>query len=203
MRRAICTSDDMTPIERVSARSQALRDLGIAGNPSKSQLRSAYRKLAFEKHPDQGSECDEDFSRISAAYHLLVAAAVDDRKPEPVRSANVSRPSVPATESVFADDVLASCRALFGEVENDASRHVATRLYRKGRSLTYFVPTAPVIGINQIALPTGDLVDTRNVLPAIVEVDFRRIAAGAFDVPAHVCANVFPGARSVQIRFAC
>ena len=91
----------MTPIERISARSKALSILGVAGNPTRSELRKAFRKLAFERHPDHGRGTPEEFAKISDAYTLLVDTAVDDIA-RPVRPAKaVSRPSVQATETEF------------------------------------------------------------------------------------------------------
>lgn len=191
----------MTPIERVSARNKALQILGMAGNPTKSELRRTFRKLAFEKHPDHGKGSPEEFSRISDAYHLLAESAEDDLAPAPKASTVVSRPAVRATETQFDEDTLSHCEAVLGESEATEKRHIATRLYRKGRMLTYFVPTAPARGLNRVAMPTGDLVDTRSIRPQIVDVWSGDLAGNVFDVPAQLCARMFPGARNVQIRF--
>lgn len=193
----------MTPIERISARSRALEVLGMSGHPSRSELRSAFRRLAFEKHPDQGNGGDADFARISDAYHLLSDSAQDDVTPVRSRSARVSRPSVQGSDSEFSDSVVQACSALFSANDGPPACHVATRLYRKGRTLTYFVPTRPCVGANRVALPTGDLVDTRSIRPALVDVPASEIAVGVYDVPSSVRTRVFPGAHNVQIRFSC
>lgn len=191
----------MTPIERISARSKALSILGISGNPTKTELRKTFRKLAFERHPDHGKGTPEEFARISDAYTLLAADAKDDTKPASAPGTTVSRPSLQATETEFDEATLDACEAEFSDCESDASRHLATRLFRKGRMLTYFVQTSPAQGLNRIALPTGDLVDSRRIAPKIIDIWSGDIAAGVYDVPAQVCARDFPGARSVQIRF--
>ena len=147
----------MTPIERVSARSKALAILGLRGNPTKSEVRKIFRKLAFEKHPDQGNSTDEH--------------------------------------------TLDMCHDILDEMEAFATHHLATRLYRKGRMLTYYVPTPAGSGLNQIALPTGDLVDSRRVSVMSYDVWSGDICGNVYDVPAQQCAKLFPGARSVQIRF--
>lgn len=190
----------MSPIERVAARSQALAILGMAGSPTKSEVRKAFRLLAFERHPDHGKGTPDEFARISDAYHLLSEIAADDPAPEP-RAASVSRPSVRATETEFDCRTLDACRALFGETGKEGAQHVATRLYRKGRMLTYFVPSEPAKGLNHVALVTGELVDTRRADPKVVQVWSGDLSGNTYDVPAQLCAQVFPGARSVQIRF--
>ncbi|WP_413717843.1 J domain-containing protein [Silicimonas sp. MF1-12-2] len=189
----------MTPIERVSVRSKALATLGLQGNPTKSEVRNVFRRLAFEKHPDKCKGADDEFARISEAYQMLFESAEDDTPKPP--SASVSRPSVRPVEAVFDEQTIALCRALFEGTHEEASHHVATRLYRKGRMLTYFVPTSVLEGQNKVALPTGDLIDSRRVQTRLVDVHSADLAGNIFDVPAKICAEVFPGARSVQIRF--
>lgn len=191
----------MTPIERISARSKALSLLGITGNPSKSEIRQAFRRLAFEKHPDHGKGSPEEFSRISDAYTLLSADAEDAPAPRPLRPSAVSRPELRATETTFDADTVDLCDTLLADTDGEGLDHVATRLYRKGRILTYFVPTPPAKGLNRIALPTGDLEDTRRIRPRIVDVWHGDLAGNAYDVPPHIAAKTFPGARAVQIRF--
>lgn len=190
----------MTPIERVSARNKALSILGMDGNPTKSELRKAFRKLAFERHPDHGKGTHEEFAQISEAYTFLSDCAEDDTILT-TKTANCTRPSVQATETEFDHDTLKACEAMFEVDEGSTARQLATRLYRKGRMLTYFVPTAPADGLNQIALPTGDLVDTRRIEPKLIDIWSGEISAGVYNVPAQICARHFPGARSVQIRF--
>lgn len=192
----------MTPIERISARSKALALLGMTGSPTKSDIRKTFRLLAFEKHPDHGKATPEEFARISDAYHLLYETAPDAQAVEaPAGGLRVTRPSLQPTETEFTEETLDACEALLVDASTAGIDHLATRLFRKGRTLTYFVPSAPGKGLNRVALPTGDLVDHRSIQPKVIDVWSGDISAGVFDVPAPKCAKVFPGARSVQIRF--
>lgn len=191
----------MTPIERISARSKALAILGLNGNPTKSEVRSVFRKLAFERHPDHGKGSPEEFARISDAYQYLSEIAEDDTAPARKPAPAMSRPSVQGTETAFDGAALDACEAVLGETDTTCARHVATRLFRKGRMLTYFVPSTPAKGLNRIAMPTGDLVDTRHIQPQVIDVWSGDIAGNMFQVSAQACARMFPGARSVQIRF--
>lgn len=190
----------MTPIERISARNKALSLLGVTGNPSKSELRRAFRKLAFEMHPDHGKGTPEQFAQISDAYNFLSETAEDEAAPQPTKIARMARPSVRTTETEFDAETLDACKDRLGDTGNLA-RHIATRLVRKGRMLTYIVPTRPADGLNSVALPTGDLVDSRQARPKRLDVWSGDIGSGVYHVPAQVCAHIFPGARSVQIRF--
>lgn len=188
----------MTPIDRLSARSKALSVLGLSGRPTKSELRQVFRKLAFEKHPDQGDGSAEEFAQISDAYRLLSEIVEDDAR----ACIHVSRPTVPVTETEFSEEIIELCESVFeGDADLHATRHLATRLYRKGRVLTYFVPTRPANGLNRVALPTGDLVDHRSTQPKCLDIWPGDISAGIYDVPAQTADRIFPGARAVQIRF--
>lgn len=199
---AVLTSDSMTPIERVARRSKALATLGLVGNPTKSEVRRVFRKLAFERHPDHGTGSPEEFARISDAYHFLSETAEDEATSVPKRPApTVSRPAVQATETEFSESTLDACEAVLGKPDTTFTRHITTRLYRKGRILTYFAPTAPAKGLNRIAIPTGELIDTRRTDIQVLEVWSGDIVGNAYDVPAQACARFFPGARAVQIRF--
>ena len=191
----------MTPIERVSAQSQALAVLGLAGQPSKSMIRDAFRKLAKEKHPDLGTCSQEEFIQISNAYAFLNGASNDFEST--ARSSRVSsrRPSVTVTETDFTIETIDLCAELFEDAPRANARHVATKQIRKGRILVYIVPDKAVIGLNQVAVPTGDLVDSRSIKPQMIEVWSGDMSSSVYDVPPQQCAKLFPGARSVQIRF--
>lgn len=192
----------MTPIERVSIKGRALSTLGLGGHATMADIRSAYRHLAFENHPDRNNGDSEAFTAISEAYHYLVDNADDlGITPIPAKPRRVSRPAIQAVETQFSEDTLAECQASLADT-TDASQHVSTQLYRKGRNLTYFVPTAMAQGENQVALPTGELIDGRRAHARVISVNTRDTSAGLYEVPAHLCAQHFPGARSVQIRFA-
>jgi len=44
--------------------------LGVAPNATAKEIKTAYRKLAIEHHPDRGGD-EEEFKRISEAYSIL------------------------------------------------------------------------------------------------------------------------------------
>ena len=44
--------------------------LGVPPNATAKEIKTAYRKLAIEHHPDKGGD-EEEFKRISEAYSIL------------------------------------------------------------------------------------------------------------------------------------
>jgi len=61
----------MNFFEKAQARAYAQEILGLKGHPDHDEIRAAYKKLAFEKHPDRGEGTAEEFARIATAYALL------------------------------------------------------------------------------------------------------------------------------------
>ena len=193
----------MTPIERLSEKAQALAVLSLAKSATTADIRTAYKRLVLEKHPDHGNGSADEMSRITQAYQFLKANADElgiSDAPVPARQ-TTRRPSIQPTETLFTDDILAECESALSE-QTGTMQHVSTMLHRLGRKLTYFVPTAPAKGTNDVVVPTGELVDTRRTVPQVVPVDASRISGGVYDVPSDVCSKIFPGARSVKIHFA-
>lgn len=50
---------------------QALRTLNVSSESSQDEIRSAYRRMALELHPDKNSGDDSDFKKITEAYNHL------------------------------------------------------------------------------------------------------------------------------------
>lgn len=193
----------MTPIQRISEKTQALDILSLGKNATTADIRAAYKLLVQEKHPDHGRGTSEEFAEINEAYQFLKQNAEELG----IREARVTsrtinpRPSVKPTETVFSDEILAECQSCL-DADSGRAQHVSTMLHRLGRKLTYFVPSAPANGMNEVVVPTGELVDHRHALPQVVAVRTNDIAAGEYTVPQELCDELFPGARSVKIRFA-
>ncbi len=61
----------MNFFEKAQARAHALEVLGLDGHPDPEVIRATYKKLAKEKHPDQGESTDAEFAKINEAYTLL------------------------------------------------------------------------------------------------------------------------------------
>lgn len=202
----------MSPIDRLASKTEALDVLGVTSTATKTDIRKAYRMLAFKKHPDQHPECGNEFSRITEAYRYICEHAdefgiTDAPEPEEVSNESVaprrvSRPTIKATEEEFDGPTMAECEGLLETTLDEGAGHVASAIYRMGRNLTYFVKTPLAKGRNTVVLPTGMLEDTRKTLPKMISFDARDALGGFFEVPADTCAEHFPGARKIQIRFA-
>ena len=195
----------MTPIERVSARGRALSTLGLASTASLEEVHSAYRGLARTRHPDLGKTGARDFAEINAAHDYLVknAKLLGIAERNHPSHPSVKRPSVSATEFDLSERELSECKSVLQtKADKDSGQHTPVSIRRRGRQITYVVRSALQAGKNLIAVPTGSLVDNRQVLPQIVSVEDTDIRNGAYNVPANICLELFPGAKSVRIQFS-
>ena len=61
----------MNFFEKAQARAHAQEVLGLEGHAEHDEIRAAYKKLAREKHPDNGGS-DDEFAKINEAYSLLI-----------------------------------------------------------------------------------------------------------------------------------
>lgn len=193
----------MTPIERVTAKTNAYATLGLTTACTRSELRSAYRKLAFEMHPDHGKGTADEFRRISEAYKFL-NEIIPDAKPLQARPAanSVTRPSLTPTEIQIDEAALRRCRdCLVEECGDDAAKHIPESVIRNGRALTYIVQARLARGRNRIALPVAGLTDSQ-AATVVLTVASYQLVGDQFSVSDHLCKGLFPGARSVTIRFA-
>jgi len=109
----------MNFFEKAQARAHAQEILGLAGHPDLDDIRAAYKKLAFEKHPDRGDGTDDELIRINAAYSLLKEdkgyTAADMLHPTPTdtgattfRPKSSRRNSVPVSGTIGDDDDIVS-----------------------------------------------------------------------------------------------
>lgn len=199
----------MSPIDRVAQRARAFTVLGVSASATQDDIRKAYRQLAFSKHPDHNPDTETEFALIAEAYRFVNDHAAElgikqtpaNDSPAP-RPRTVSRPSVQAAEIAFDEATIADCQALLDAEGGPGAVHVSNAVYRVGRSLTFFVPAPIEKGRNEVAVPTGMLTDSRKSLPRIIAFDAREAVGGYFEMNAEDCAEHFPGARKIQIRFA-
>ena len=219
----------MTPIERMSIKSQALAVLGLNNTTAtEDDIRLAYRACVRENHPDHCQGNANAFLRITEAFNFLrgetdvfnpnesTGSSTEEnarpvsRTPRPtmdftpkprVRSATLSRPVskpvVQETETKFSEIILRACKEELG----DHDGFVATHQTRKGRGLTFLVPVKLLKNANKVAVPSGDLFDTRKTNPIVLNIYAADISEGSYKVPADVIDPHFPGAHRVEIRF--
>jgi hypothetical protein len=211
----------MSPIERARAKSDALRALGLSGQAKPGEIRAAWKRLAFETHPDRNGGSLDAFAEARAAYDLLASEAnrtnTKAASPTPaadeMRVAVSRRPSVAGKVIQFSEDVLARCRGMLEEkiaadvARSDGSRscttdHVARSVHCRGRCLSYTVDTRLGDGINRVALPSNILADPKRAKPQIVTFRSEGSGSGDVEIPEALRARLFSGARNVRIRFA-
>jgi DnaJ-class molecular chaperone len=61
----------MNFFEKAQARAHALDILGLTCHPSQDEIRSAFKRLAFETHPDRTDGVEDEFIQVQSAYTLL------------------------------------------------------------------------------------------------------------------------------------
>lgn len=218
----------MDPIDRVRARADALAELGVDKNADTEEIRQAWRRIAFEAHPDHGASDTIGFSRAKAAYDLLRAETREAGLQAMRRAATaaVRRPAIRTRIVDLTEEERLACAALLSESANSAETaafedaiavrdadviptsmsidtrdHVPGAVSCRGRSLTYCVPSHFRTGLNRIAVPPSVLVNAREDRPKILTFRAPRAGSGEFSVPVEMLSRLFPGARSVSIRF--
>ena len=209
----------MSPIQKAQEIANAQSVLGVGPNTSETDLRRAWKKLAFKMHPDRGMGTDADLANINAAYSLLrdkrvLSRQVNQTRPvEPERrtvdpSARVVRPTRPAElkergrfQTRHADvsaEVETICRAAIGV--SDVPAHVPHRIERQGRQMTFVVATPLVEGMNRVALPQS-AVATSEVQPQVLTFRASAGGKGTLNVPEGMVARLYPGTSIVRIAF--
>lgn len=215
----------MSPIEKARAKSAALQVLGLENHAGQAEIRAAWRKKAFETHPDRNGGALEAFTRAREAYELLLdggAKPVQETPAKPAREERAvapdvrvgARPQASARVTQFSPDVLAECRNLFlRRAEKDAALladgkaeaatdHVPSAVHRQGRNLIYVVESPLRGGVNRVSVPTAVLENKRKINPKILSFHCGTGGAGEIDLPEDMRSRLFPGARSVRVRFA-
>ena len=56
-------------------------------------------------------------------------------------------------------------------------------------------------GMNEVAVPTGMLVDSRHVMPKVIVFDSLEAQEGRYQMDDKLCQAHFPGARSIELVF--
>ncbi|MDD9922067.1 MAG: J domain-containing protein [Boseongicola sp.] len=215
----------MSPIENTRTLSQARDLLGVGQNVTERELKTAWKKLAFEMHPDRGLGTDDQLANINAAYSLLREGCANDAskvaqanqspvnksryrantsrpvesEPAPVRPVR-PRPAATTRSTVFSPELRAECKSLISD-EEPGHGHIVRSVERMGRRLTYRVRSELAEGENCVAVPTGELVDPRHMKPTTVRFVSDEGGSGRLELPDHLREASFPGATQVVILF--
>ncbi len=217
----------MTPIERAQAVADAQEILGVATHATEVELRSAWKKLAFEMHPDRGSGTSHELANINAAYNLLKnrsrqaipepgSAFPGPASREPANSNPAKKPAsnnttrnrvhprrvASARTTGLTASVAAECRRILDDGGNSQADHLPDAIRRSGREIEYLVKTQLAKGVNRIALPVCDYRGTRQSTIRRITFSASDSGSGTFTIPDHLRRDLFPGARTVRIHFA-
>lgn len=197
-------------------RREALSKLGLPRDADIDDVKAAWRRVAFETHPDRNDGSTSAFVAAKAAYDLLRAppaapANAPERPKKPARPTPrrphrpSGRPRAEARDQAITEEMRAECELtlIFEAPPSDVpcTDHIPSAVYLKGRSLTYLVESTLRAGKNRVAVPTAFLEDTRKINPKIVSFNVSDEGPSEIEVPAKLREKLFPGARSVHLRF--
>ncbi len=221
----------MKPFERVRTRAWAYDVLGVPVGADADEIRAAWRRATFEQHPDRNGGDQSRFIQAKSAYDFLCQdessafsqheiAARAERMPRRMVQPERGRPKVEARVHPLPSSVVSDCAALLDEESEivpaahmrlqpdaplgkgaDITDHVSRAVQRQGRALTYLVAGPLAHGTNRVALPTALLESTRSLRPEVIAISTTSAGKGTVTVPDAVRSRLFPGARSVRIRF--
>lgn len=204
---------DMTPFERIQAKSAALQTLGLGHYSDAIEIRDAWRRIAFETHPDRASGRRAEFERAKSAYDFLrremPEAALEAAPDMDAAPAGVAtRPRLRTRTERLSPVAAAECRALLDARRSERAEagacqdHVPVEICRRGRHVTYLF-TAPLArGENRLAMPANEMGGRRGAGPVLFTLRSATGGAGEVALGEAQRAQLFPGAKSVLLRFA-
>jgi hypothetical protein len=193
----------------------AWRRAAFKAHPDKNDGRDecfARARAAYELLSSNASDAQCRAFVAETAVRAAVGGAAAPRKPRVVtRFIPLPAEAVTACRALFGPalqgaepdrKVAANCNDPSSNViETGIADHVPVAVAVHGRSLIYQIATPLVRGVNRVSLPTGLLRD-KNLEKAEI-VTFRSPSAGSGEIvaPDSIRERLFPGARSVHIRF--
>lgn len=197
------------------ARAQALSILELdAADLNAETLNAAWRRRAFETHPDRGHDSADAFIAVRGAYLALrdkiAPPAPPNRTPPPEppapthvaprRPGSPVRPRAHAEGSAITDAFLASCEAALADDDNDFPAAIPTLATRQGRRVEFVFSGRLAPGKNRIALPTGIVTDDPGRKPFKMTLTDADTAEGTY-ILSDLRVACFPGTNSVTLRF--
>jgi len=203
----------METIEKINARADALRALGLDHTARSDDIRDAWRNIAFHAHPDHTDGDCTHFARAKEAYDYLRSEGLAAKGPAP------GKPKRPKLRKRMIDlDIsdIDACRVLLHtalahcpddpDTADDSkpladADHIPDAVGFYGRHLTYFVRTPVCEGSNRVALPTSFLAVARRVETEVLSFQSKNAGSGEVVVPDTITERKFPGAKSVRIKF--
>jgi hypothetical protein len=214
-------------VEKVVALAEAREVLGVGHGANSDEIRAAWKRMAFETHPDRNGGTRSAFDRAKAAYALLLGEQPGTRPLPETGRPGTQRPMVKVRVEKLSREAIDDCERMLREEDgfpdaaprrevvnldtgerggcatgHSATDHVPTAVEREGRNLSFVVAGALSKGVNRVAIPSAEFRDRRKVEPRIVIFTSNKSGSGQVTIPLDILQDVVPGARSVKIRFA-
>jgi hypothetical protein len=221
----------MNFIDKANEIDAARRVLGVGRSATPNEIRSAWKQMAFDTHPDRNGGDDKAFAHAKAAYALLETegygsnprkdggAHMSEIISQLRRSTSIELRVETLSETALADcqDALSACArdaehaphvAVFDLDSDAASRsqsdltdHVPKGVERQGRKVVFLVTTTPRKGRNRVVIPTALLKDKRKTEPKIFVFDADMMHAAELLIPDPIASQALPGVRDLRVRF--
>lgn len=214
----------MSYVERVNSLAGAREVLGISPQAGEKDIRAAWKRVAFDTHPDRNGGSRTAFDRAKAAYALLLGEEPGVRPRRPTGPANASRPRVMARSEHLSPECVAACAQVLSEPERfpgaaprhgtahfgldgtvvagqPTTDHIPATTEREGRNVVFVFQTGLSQGINRVAVPSSEFCDRRKFAPRIVVFRSPTAGSGVVAIPPEVLQSMLPGARSAKLRF--
>jgi hypothetical protein len=199
----------MTPIERAKIKQDARDILGVGAHASETELRAAWKRRAFEVHPDRHAGDDRAFQEVRMAYEYLSGETdVPPEKPEHPGTAPAPAPSARAMRRAAIKTRLVELGALASELgaadpaSPDVADHIPAAMRRKGRAVTYIIEGELSEGTNRITIPLPKSGKAKGPRSTVVSFSSPRAGAGKIEVPDSIRESSFPDARRVRLQFS-
>ena len=194
----------MTTKPSITDRMNAANLLGVSLGAGTDEVKQAWRKAAFEKHPDRGG-CADAFSALSDAYRVLLETAPKSATPQPIKAKRPttrmpSRPVVQKRTETTTATSKAQCMEILRALS--VQGQVAVESRRSGRNVSYFFEEPIQQGMNHVSVDTGDFVRRAKPKPVHVAFEASHGDQTIVELSDDKLAENFPGARRVRLHFA-
>ena len=189
----------MTPYDKAMDRAGAAALLKVPLSANQGEIRQAWKRRAFEMHPDRGHSTAEEFVALNEAYEHLLEGAEPAEAPTSITPGRPTRPSIDKRVDPISEEAQAMCQKHLEE--NGLHGSVAIMVRRSGRRVSYIIESPMAEGANHVVVAAGELENRRGARPIVVEFESPDGGKGTFDVPCDLRSDLFPGARSVRMHF--
>ena len=194
--RARSSEFDMTPFERVKAKAEAAAMLSVPISATQDELKLAWKRKAFQVHPDKMDGDETAFMEAQDAYAFMQDFASET--PSPRGRVRPSRPVAGGITTDIPRDTVSAFQGILAA--HNLQGKVPGKVRVAGRQLSYVLDTALKSGDTHLVLSkpgTGERRDEYK--PFVVAISALETSARGLHLPRKMVADRFPGSSSVTV----